>query len=159
MSRLKTEYRIDHRAKVMYSDSLSEGKKKPKLFKSQKLRISGRPDAIIEVDGKAIPVELKTGKVPQGPYFSHILQLGAYGLLMEEEYGTLPPYGLIKYGPKGEEKEFKVEMDKRLMFTLAGKIGEMRLSLESGEAHRNHNRPGKCTNCSRRKNCPESLAK
>lgn len=156
---LKQEYKIDEKATVRYSDTLPKKDKKPKLFKSQKLRISGRPDAILEMDGHPIPVELKTGKIPQGPYFSHILQLGTYGLLMEEEYGTLPPYGLIKYGPKGEEKEFKVEFDKRLMFTLAGKVGEMRMALDSGDVHRNHNRPGKCSNCSRRHGCPETLVK
>ena len=159
LSRLKEEYAIEEKAQVRYADSLEPSKKKPKLFKSRSLRISGRPDAILEKDDALIPVEIKTGKIPQGPYFSHILQLGAYGVLLQEEYGSLPPYGLIKYGPKGEEKEFRVDLDQRLMDTLKDKVGEMRKAMVSGDVHRNHNRFGKCQYCSRQKNCPESMVK
>jgi CRISPR-associated exonuclease Cas4 len=41
---------------------------------------------------------------------------------------------------------------------LLQKLGEMRGAIVKGEAHRNHNRPGKCIHCSRRSGCPERLA-
>ena len=37
------------------------------------------------------------------------------------------------------------------------KLREMRKIMETGEAHRNHNRPGKCKSCSRNESCPEKI--
>jgi CRISPR-associated exonuclease Cas4 len=158
MFRLKDLYKIGKKTKVSYADTESEGKKKAKLFKSKQLSISGRPDLIIEEKGEKIPVEIKTGRVPKGPFFSHILQLAAYGLVLEEEYGKRPPHGLIKYGPKGDEEEFKVDLDDDLMKLLKEKIDLIRKGMDTGDVHRNHRREGKCRSCSRRKDCPESLA-
>ena len=45
-----------------------------------------------------IPVEVKTGRKPKAPFFSHVLQIGAYCLLSEETFGTKPTHGLIRYG-------------------------------------------------------------
>jgi CRISPR-associated exonuclease Cas4 len=101
-----------------------------------------------------IPVEVKTGRTPRGPLFSHILQIAAYCLLMEEEYGKPPPHGVIRYDDASHDIEYNEDL-KRLVL---GKLGEMRACLVKGEAHRNHNRPGKCVHCSRRSVCPERLA-
>jgi len=136
---------------LVYIDSTKE---KPKLFVSKKHGLSGRPDAVV-LDGEHhIPVELKTGRVPRGPLFSHILQVVAYCVLLEEEYGKAPPYGIIRYGDTAYEIEYNV--DQRSL--LLQKLGEMRAAIGKGEAHRNHSRPGKCIHCSRRAVCPERLA-
>lgn len=139
------------KGEVVYIDSNME---KPKLFVSKKLGLSGRPDAVV-LDGEHhIPVEIKTGRVPRGPLFSHILQIAAYCVLLEEEYGKAPPYGVIRYGDVSYEIEYN-EDQKRL---LLQKLADMRAAIRKGEAHRNHNRPGKCVHCSRRAVCPERLA-
>jgi len=127
---------------------------KPKLFVSQRHGLSGRPDAILVEGDHHIPVEMKTGRTPRGPLFSHILQVSAYCLLMEEEYGKAPPHGVIRYEGTSHEIEYNEDL-KRL---LLGKLQEMRAAAARGEAHRNHNRPGKCVHCSRRAACPERLA-
>lgn len=159
MAQLMAAYKIDLKAKLEYVDDLRKKNKKPKLFKSRKRGLSGRPDLILKEEGYHIPVEYKSGRVPKGPYFSHILQLAAYGIIMEEEYGKRPPYGYIKYGPKDKQEQFKVELDDKLMdVVLFEKVEAIKKAIDDGEAHRNHNRPGKCRNCSRRKVCPEALA-
>jgi len=135
----------------VYIDSVAE---KPKLFVSKKHGLSGRPDAVVMDGEHHIPVELKTGRVPRGPLFSHILQVVAYCVLLEDEYGRAPPYGIIRYG----ETAFEIEYNEDQKKLLLQKLAEMRLAITKGEAHRNHSRPGKCIHCSRRAGCSERLA-
>lgn len=146
-----TRAKYDVRGDLVYVDSTTE---KPKLFVSKKHGLSGRPDAVIMDGEHHIPVEIKTGRVPRGPLFSHILQVVAYCVLLEEEYGKAPPYGIIRYETTNYEIEYN-EDQKRL---LLGKLAEIRGAIAKGEAHRNHSRPGKCVHCSRRSVCPERLA-
>jgi CRISPR-associated exonuclease Cas4 len=146
-----TRARYDVRGDLVYVDSTAE---KPKLFVSKRLGLSGRPDAVVMDGDHHIPVELKTGRVPRGPLFSHILQVVAYCVLLEEEYGRAPPYGIIRYG----DTAFEIEYNEDQKQLLLQKLGEMRGAIVKGEAHRNHNRPGKCIHCSRRSGCPERLA-
>jgi len=127
--------------------------RKPKLFLSDKYGLSGRPDYVLLVGDEHIPVELKTGRVPRGPLFSHILQVAAYCVLLEEEFGKPPPHGIIRYG----SVENEIEYDESLKHLILSKMDEMRGLLKTGDAHRNHNKPGKCKFCSRRSICPERL--
>jgi CRISPR-associated exonuclease Cas4 len=146
-----TRARYAVRGDLVYVDSTAN---KPKLFVSEPLGLSGRPDAVVMDGEHHIPVELKTGRVPRGPLFSHILQVVAYCVLLEEEYGDPPPYGVIRYGETAYEIEYNADQRKLLLQKLA----EMRAAIAKGEAHRNHDRPGKCVHCSRRGVCPERLA-
>jgi CRISPR-associated exonuclease Cas4 len=125
-----------------------------KVFKSANYGISGRPDYVIKVGDHLIPVEVKKGRTPQGPLFSHIVQVAAYCLLIEETSGLAPPYGIVKYPEQEHELEYNDDMKK----VLLQKIEEVRAALAAGDAHRNHKRPGKCKSCSRRSVCPERLA-
>lgn len=127
--------------------------KKPKLLISKKIGLTGRPDLILLIGNEHIPVELKTGRVPRGPLFSHILQVAAYCVLIEEEFGKPPPHGIIRYG----QIENEIEYDEGLKELVLNKMNEMRTLMKSGGAHRNHNKPGKCKSCSRRSICPEKL--
>ena len=146
----RTKYQLASAA-LVYVDSERE---RPKLFVSTRYGLSGRPDAVLLEGDLHIPVEVKTGRTPRGPLFSHILQIASYCLLMEEEYGKAPPYGVIRYGDGSHDIEYNEDL-KRLVLQ---KMGEMRACIAKGEAHRNHNRPGKCLHCSRRSVCPERLA-
>lgn len=137
--------------KVDYVDEYDE--KSSKLFSSERYRLRGRPDYVIKEDGVKIPVEIKTGRVPKGPFFSHILQIAAYCVLIEDETGRSPTHGIVKYG----DKEFEIEFDGELKNLLLEKVNEMREIFQTEDVHRNHNRDGKCRNCSRREICPESL--
>ena len=127
---------------------------RPELFVSTRYGLRGRPDYVIAEGGQLIPVEVKTGRTPRGPLFSHILQVGAYCLLLEDKYGRPPPHGIIRYEGASHEIEYNEDLRKLVL----GKLDAMRAALAKGEAHRNHNRPGKCLHCSRRDVCPERLA-
>jgi CRISPR-associated exonuclease Cas4 len=129
------------------------GEDSSRLLKSEKYGLSGRPDYILKIDGEEIPVEVKTGRIPMGPLFSHILQVATYCLLMSEENGKRVPYGILRY----EHIEHEIDYADELETLLLSKLREMRNLIESGEVHRNHNREGKCRNCSRRFICPEKL--
>lgn len=138
-------------ASIAYVDAPAEG---AELLKSATHGVRGRPDFVIKEDGALIPVEAKTGRVPRGPLFSHILQVAAYCLLLHENSGVRPPYGLLRYGEVVHEIEYTEELETLLL----DKLEEMRQVADRGEAHRNHRRKGKCRNCSRRHACPERLA-
>lgn len=134
---------------IVYIDDLQ----KSPILKSEKYKIWGRPDLLIKMGDDYIPVEIKTGRVPRGPHFSHIMQLTAYMVLVEENYKA-PPYGLLKYGPV----IYKIEYEEDLKNIMLQKVKEMREALKTGEVHRNHNKVGKCLHCSRRELCPERLS-
>ena len=51
----------------------------------------------------------------------------------------------------------EIEYDAALKEMVLTKLEEMRQILKRGQAHRNHNKPGKCRSCSRRVLCPERL--
>lgn len=144
---LRKEFRV--RGKIEYIDM-----DRSKVFKSERYGLTGRPDYIIKLKNQIIPVEEKKGRTPRGPLFSHILQIAAYCLLIEETNGEAPSHGLLKY----PEHEHDIEYNEDLKKVLLQKLDEMREVTEKGDAHRNHNRPGKCINCSRREVCPERLA-
>jgi CRISPR-associated exonuclease Cas4 len=124
-----------------------------RLLVSEKYKLTGRPDYILMIGTEVIPVDLKTGRQPRGPLFSHILQVGAYCLLLSDENGKRVSRGILKYGDVEHEIEFNEELENLLL----GKLTEMRELMKSGDVHRNHNRVGKCAGCSRRDNCPERL--
>jgi CRISPR-associated exonuclease Cas4 len=103
---------------------------------------------------------VKTGRIPKGPLFSHIAQLGAYCILVEDRFAVPPERGVLKYVEPGQKGvEHSIPFDDELRRTVLGFTERMRGTLR-GEtvAHRNHKRPGKCIGCSRRAVCPEKLA-
>jgi len=146
------EKKVEHGIKEGNVDYVDEKGKHVEVLMSDMHNISGRPDYILKINNRFIPVEIKTGRVPKGPLFSHIIQLACYLLIIENNFGT-PPYGFLRYG----DREHKIEYTEELRKTLLEKLNEMRTILRTGEAHRNHRRPGKCRSCSRRDKCPEKI--
>jgi CRISPR-associated exonuclease Cas4 len=75
------------------------------LLRSERWRLAGRPDEIRErSDGTLIPVEVKSRAAPRsGPSPSHVAQVAAYCLLLEEQTGRPPPFGVLRYGD-GQER-------------------------------------------------------
>jgi len=130
------------------------GRRESRLLKSERYGLSGRPDYILSIDGELVPVDVKTGRRPKGPLFSHILRVAAYCLLLSEDEGAKVTHGILKY----DNVEHEIEFDDEMKGLLLSKLDEMRELLRTKEVHRNHNRMGKCRSCSRRSICPERLA-
>lgn len=69
-------------------------------LRSDRYRIVGRPDLVRRgPEGRAIPIEIKSRpSYRDGPPRSHILQLWAYCLLLEENESARPTHGILRYG-------------------------------------------------------------
>src|SRR5947209_1294733 len=67
------------------------------LLRATSLPLVGKPDYLIKHSRELMPVEVKTGRTPKSAYPSHIMQLTAYCLLVEETYDSRPSHGVIKY--------------------------------------------------------------
>jgi CRISPR-associated exonuclease Cas4 len=106
------------------------------------------------VDGEFIPVEQKTGRVPKYPHRSHKMQVLAYLHLVEISTKRPIPYGVLRYGKEDLHQISWDEGSKELLFDA---IAEVQRLMVQNNAKRNHNRPGKCKNCSRNYACPDSL--
>jgi CRISPR-associated exonuclease Cas4 len=83
----------------------------PVVLRSPRYRLSGRPDVLRRLsDGRIVPVELKSrSSPPRGPPPSHLAQVAAYCLLVDETTGTPPPFGVLRYSDGGE---FRVPWDR-----------------------------------------------
>lgn len=137
---------------VIYED-MSEARPSPPLI-SRRYGLLGKPDYLVRRGELLIPVEVKTAAAPERPYASHVMQLAAYCLLVEEAFGRRPPYGWIRY----RDRVFRVDYTAALREELLAILAAMRRDLARGEAHRQHRHPSRCRACGFRAICEESLA-
>ena len=137
-----------------------DGRKQEKPLVSETLRLIGRPDYLIEADGGVVPVEVKSTASPAGgrPYDSHLAQLAAYCLLVEDVLGARVPYGLVKYRDREVRVEYTPELRETALALMADMNEDMRASAEGREVHRSHDDRRRCAGCSLRDVCTESLA-
>lgn len=141
---------IDRDTDIAYSDDESTAG----LLVDEGTGLRGRPDQIVIVDGEFIPVEQKTGKIPENPHDSHKIQLLAYLHLVESTTGRTPPYGVLRYG---EDNLHQIEWNDDAKHRLMSATKEVQRLMVEGGAERNHNRKGKCQSCSRKWACDSSL--
>ncbi|MCI0399333.1 MAG: CRISPR-associated protein Cas4 [Chloroflexi bacterium] len=139
---------------IIYSDTGTWFQQKEPLF-SAELRLVGRPDYLVrEPDGEIVPVEIKSGRAPAEPHEGHILQLAAYCLLVEENFGARPAYGILQYRDRAFAVEYTVELEEDLLDLLA----DMREDMFEEELDRDHNDWRRCAHCSLRDYCYQRLA-
>ena len=139
--------------RVIYTDTRGWSKLEKPLFYAA-LELTGKPDYLVEQNGKIIPVEVKSGRAPEAPYDSHIYQLASYCLLVEKTYHKRPPYGIIHY----EDKDFSVEYTHELEQSLLELITEMKRDGMKKEVARSHEQASRCKRCGFRSVCDQSLA-
>jgi CRISPR-associated exonuclease Cas4 len=136
-----------------------DGKRQERPLVSETLELVGRPDYLIEAEGGVVPVEVKSTACPTGgrPYDSHLAQLAAYCLLVEEVLGAPVPYGLVKYRDREVRVEYTDEMREQALALIAEMKADMHASTDGEEVHRSHDDPRRCAGCSLRDVCTESL--
>ena len=139
--------------RVIYTDTGGWGRPERPLF-SQHLCLTGKPDYLVTHGEDTIPIEVKSSQAPAQPYRSHILQLAAYCLLVDEYYHRRPPYGIIKYADRAFEVDYTAQVEDELLATLS----RMRTDLAEGGAPRSHGEPRRCQACGYRSRCEERLA-
>lgn len=116
--------------------------------------ITGRPQFIIEHDGKPIPVLVRRGKAPSdSPHDSHIAQVLTYCLLIHENAQIPPPYGIIRY----QDRTFEVDYNEVVVETLLDLVEEMHDVREHPLPERSHYKKQHCAGCRYRRTCEESL--
>jgi len=142
------------RGEVIYMDTRAWGPVEKPLF-SAAYRLAGKPDYVVK-DGRAIlPVEVKSSPAPaDGPRESHVMQLAAYCLLVEETYKRRPTYGIIKYA----DRTFSVDNTDELRSILLDVLDDMRQAADEGRASRSHDDARRCAGCGVRHACDERLA-
>ena len=115
---------------------------------SERLKLVGRPDRIVRQGGHLIPEEWKSAKrVSDG----HRLQLGAYFLLIEEEYGERPPFGVVVLGDGSRVQVENTDALRSEVLSIAGQIRERRRAI--GEEIAVRQPAWKCRMCGQRGNC------
>lgn len=142
--------------RLVYADTTRWRPLERPLF-SRHYHLSGRPDYVVQRGRDLIPVEIKSGRAPDGgPYFSHILQLAAYCLLVQETHGQRPPYGLIVYADD-DGQAYEIDYTQALQDKLLDVLDEMRFALDEDDAPRDHDQPARCQACGYRNACEQLL--
>jgi CRISPR-associated exonuclease Cas4 len=137
---------------VIYADTGAWDRVERPLF-SRRYRLTGKPDYLLDDGGEIIPVEVKSSATPSQPYSSHVLQLAAYCLLVEDAYDARPPYGIVRYPNQTFAVDFTVHLEARLLSTL----DEMRQDAKADDVPHSHDNPAKCAACGYRPFCDQSL--
>ncbi|MCK6538526.1 MAG: CRISPR-associated protein Cas4 [Anaerolineales bacterium] len=138
--------------RVIYTDTRGWSKLEKPLYYAP-LDLTGKPDYLIEQNGKIIPVEVKSGRAPEAPYDSHIYQLASYCLLVEKTYAKRPPYGIIHY----ENRDFAVDYTRELESSLLDLLAEMNRDERRKELPRSHEQASRCKRCGFRDVCDQRL--
>lgn len=138
---------------IIYSDMGAWIKQRKPLF-DRHLGLTGRPDYLVQQDdGTVIPVEVKSSAAPHEPYAGHVMQLAAYCLLVESNYGLRPQHGIIQY----RDKAFTVSYTERLEDDLLDLLHAMRLDGEAPDVVRDHQNWRRCRACGHRGHCGQAL--
>jgi CRISPR-associated exonuclease Cas4 len=138
--------------RVIYADTRAWGAVEKPLYDGE-LGLTGKPDYLVEQNGRIIPVEVKTGRTPEAPHDSHIFQVAAYCYLVQKTYARRPPYGIIHY----PNRDFAVDYTPDLESALLDLIADMRIDEHRAEVHRSHEDENRCRRCGFRESCDQSL--
>jgi len=122
---------------------------------SEKLELKGKIDRMEVFIDKVIPIELKTGSAPkQGVWESHLIQIAAYVMLLEEKYSKENkeiPKGIVDYITEKEIRE--VMMNPFLRDEVINLKNKVKALLESKELPDFVDNKKKCESCGLRKEC------
>ncbi len=139
--------------RIIYTDTRAWGAFEKPLY-DPGLGLTGKPDYLVEQNGRIIPVEVKSGRTPEAPYDSHIFQTAAYCLLVEKTTGKRPPYGILHY----PNRDFAVDYTPELESALLDLLAEMRRDERRESVDRSHDVGSRCLGCGFRSVCDQKLA-
>lgn len=128
-----------------------------KPYFSTRYQLTGKPDYLVDTGEGLAPVEVKnTAARPGGhAYDSHVLQLAAYCLLVEEAHAQRPPYGLVHY----TNATVRIDYTDALRQDLLATMDALRASRHAGDVERSHDDPARCRGCGVRHACgPAALS-
>ena len=139
---------------LVYADTARWAEVAQPLF-SPRYRLTGKPDYLVEGEEGIIPVEVKHTAAPTGgqAYASHVMQLAAYCLLVEDVLQRQPPYGLIHY----RDATIRIPYDRALRAELLTLLDALRAASRADDVPRSHNDSARCGGCGVRHACGQGL--
>jgi len=147
-----TGFAVGHIAPTTLNE---EGVRQERPLVSKRFGLTGRPDYLVRTSEGIIPIEAKSTRLPANgqPYDSHIMQLAAYCLLVEDILGAHVPYGVVRYANGEVAVDYTPELREELI-ALLEEMNDARLAYD---VHRSHDDPRRCAGCSMRESCDERL--
>ncbi|MBU1245830.1 MAG: CRISPR-associated protein Cas4 [Nanoarchaeota archaeon] len=116
------------------------------------LKLKGVIDRIEIFEDRAVPIELKTGKMPhEGVWPGHRIQLEAYMLLINEGLGKNVKEGYIEYLDSKERRG--VVMNPFVREEIVGLVNDVFAMLESDKVPEKVKNENKCKSCALREKC------
>ena len=138
--------------RVIYSDHDQWGEVETPLY-DPTFNLTGKPDYLIESGEEIIPVEVKSRRLTTTPYDSHIYQLAAYCLLIEQTFGIRPPHGLLHYSNQDIAVDYTPELEQSLIDI----IREIRSASRRRGLDRSHQSANRCRGCGFNSVCDQAL--
>lgn len=118
---------------------------------SRRHGLAGRPDRIVRDERELIPEEWK-GAGQIRPW--HRAQMAVYFIVIEEDLGVGPPYGIVVCGDGSRHKVENTEALRAWVLDVAGRIREARRKAQV--PIRVHPQPGQCRPCGMRGQCGQA---
>ena len=125
-----------------------------KILVANEFGLAGQPQYLLAYEDGYIPVLARNTSAPEQPHEAHIMQVIAYCLLVAEDTGARPPYGVIRYG---DGRTFEVDFDEDSVEALSQMMDEIEANRRQADVPLSHNVRGRCFACSHRKRCGQSL--
>jgi CRISPR-associated exonuclease Cas4 len=138
-------------APVRYSDTGGHTPERPLV--ARKLGLVGKPDYLLDMRGRTVPVEVKPGRRAARPYESDLMQLATYCVLVEETSGQPPPFGLLRYA----EHTFRLDYTPQIRDDVLALVAEMRIALDQVVCDRSHDDVARCYGCGFYEVCDQAL--
>jgi CRISPR-associated exonuclease Cas4 len=138
------------RGRLVYADTGRWSEVAQPYF-SQRYRLTGKPDYLVETKTGVVPIEVKHTSAPTDgqAYASHVMQLAAYCLLIEEAHERRPAYGLIRY----DDATIQIDYTPQLRGQLLELLDAMRASRQQRDVKRSHDDANRCRGCGVRQAC------
>ncbi len=145
---------------IVFADLQEETLDAPLI--SRRHGLVGKPDLLLRQHKQGtellIPVEVKSARQPRdngsgGIHEGHLLQLGCYLLLVEENYEGEVTFGILRYA----DGESMVEWTPELREQVLDAADAIRAARSANNVARNHEDAGRCRNCGYSHACDEAL--
>jgi CRISPR-associated exonuclease Cas4 len=133
---------------LVYEDADGQGE----TLSSSQYPLAGKPDYVVKLlDGRPVPLELKLNvEDASAPYSNHIVQIGAYCLILEDYFELPPTHGILRYA----DREFTVEYTPALRKKIIRLLVEMERCSEMQPPILQRQRATKCKVCTFQAICP-----
>ena len=138
--------------RVIYIDHDQWGKVETPLY-DPTFNLTGKPDYLVENHEGIIPVEVKSRRLKTAPYDSHIYQLAAYCLLIEQTLVIRPPFGILHY----PNQDIAIDYTRELEQSLIDLIREIRSQSRRRGLDRSHQSSNRCRGCGYNSICDQAL--